>query len=110
MNKSVSPNIVASALAKAHFNKDLVAAAEYHNGKGLEEGLDTNASMALLRIKEIKKSYAYKAAIETVTAAATWPAAGINSIQPNYDPICARCGGEAESDLLAPGTISSKMR
>ena len=72
-DSSASPNIVASALAKSRFNVDLIRASSHYCGQGIENGIDYNATVAVLRSKQAK-NYKFKCAVETLIAAGSWPA------------------------------------
>ena len=98
-DNSVSPNIVASAVAKSHLNKDLVKASLHRNGQGMAQGIDTSGTIAPLRTKAVAGNYPLKAAIETIVSAATWPAQRIHDISPSFSALCPRCEEEVESDL-----------
>ena len=58
----VSPNVIINAIAKSHFNLDLVRAANHFDGKGIEEGIDFHATMAVLRSLKKDECYPYKCA------------------------------------------------
>ncbi len=111
-----SPDIVSSAICKAVFNQELKRASHHYAGLGLQEGLEYDTTMSLIRnwgrhnktkhyetkINEppappIDKLYNYKCTLETIMSAGMWPAERIHSIHPEYSPICNRCGKHRES-------------
>ncbi len=88
---SVSSDVVANAIIKAFFSKELVRAATHYNGKGIQDGIDFHNSMFIPRtLKDTQ--YPLKCALETVLGAGAWPEARINSIHPSHSPACTRCG------------------
>jgi hypothetical protein len=100
-NMKVAPDVVAAALTKSFVDIDLVRAAQHYNGKGLQEGLDTDNTFRYLRnIKgRCDLSYGYKGMLETIMSAAMWPATRISAINHLYPDICPRCHQEPETPL-----------
>ena len=94
---TVSPNVVASALIKAHFNTDLRRAASHYDGLGMLEGIDFHATMALMR--SLSNYYSYKCALESILSAATWPNQRVHECYPHVSSICSRCGSAPDTSL-----------
>ena len=98
---AVSPDIVIAEIAKPFFKQSLVKAAVHHNGKGIENGVDVTNTLRHVRNIETTSdvNYKYKAAIETIISGTTWSANRINSISPDYNNLCTRCGLGVETNL-----------
>ncbi len=96
---TVSPNVVASALIKAHFNSDLRRAASHYDGLGMHEGIDFHATMAVIRSLSSNQYYYYKCAIESILAATTWPNQRVHECYSHVSPICSRCGSAPDNSI-----------
>ena len=93
VNWSLWPDIVAAEITKSYFNKDLRRAAEHYNGKGMEHGIDSDFTFKYLRnLKdETDSDLQYKAALETIISASTWPSARVHEAYEHVAPSCTRC-------------------
>ena len=100
---NVSPDIVSAAITRSYFQIDLERAAKHYNGKGIENGIDTTNTLRHIRNIKTKTivNYQYKAALETIMSACSWPASRIKTLNPLYDDICPRCGNAVETDFHA---------
>jgi len=100
---SVSADIVAAAITRSYFQIDLLRAAKHYNGKGIERGIDTTNTLRHIRNIKTKTivNYQYKAALETIMSACSWPASRIKTLNPLYDDLCPRCGIAVETDFHA---------
>ncbi len=94
----ISADAVAAALIRSFLRLDLKTASAHYNGFGIQDGIDYHNTMNVTRGLS-PTSYPYKCALETILAAATWPAERIHEIHPDVDPICPRCGQAVESAL-----------
>ncbi len=94
---SISPDIVSSAICKAHFNRELIRAATHFDGKGIQDGIDYHNTMIIRSLS--KDRYSYKCALETIIVAGSWPMARVHDINPQADPICTRCGAAPDTTL-----------
>jgi len=96
-----SPDIVAHAIARAYLDKDAKRASSHYNGKGIESGIDTEHTLRHVRnIKDRSDtSYQYKAALESIMAALSWPASRIHEINPDFSNLCPRCNSAVENDF-----------
>ena len=67
----------------------------------LTDGIDTNNTFRHLRNinTDTSSSWPYKAALEIVMSAGSWPAARIATISPFHSKTCLRCGSEDETDF-----------
>ena len=96
----VSPDIVSAAITKSYLDISLRKADSHHNGKGIYYGIDS--ANTFRHVRSIKThtdiNYQYKAAIETVMSGCCWSASRINSINPEFDKLCPRCGLCEETD------------
>ena len=95
---SVSPDIVSAAVTKSYLKLDLARAAHHYNGAGLEGGIDYHNTMSVIRTVG-KKDYNFRCALESILAAATWPAARVHSINPSFPSSCPRCGDPSDTAL-----------
>ena len=98
---SVSPDIVAAAITKSYFSKDLTRAALHYNGKGMEGGIDTDITFRHLKSRKdfYDSDLQYKAALETILSGCTWPNERVHEAFPHVDNICTRCNGAVDSAL-----------
>ena len=89
----MSPDIVAAGIAKSYSNKDLRRAAEHYNGKGIEHVIASGFTFKYLRnLKDKTNSdLQYKAALETILSASTWPSARVHEAYEHVSPFCTRC-------------------
>ena len=95
----MSPDIVAAAINRDLFLKELDRAQHHYNGKGIGAGIHIDATLAVLRNLN-NDNYASKCLLETVLSAATWPNERIHDeIDKEYPSLCQRCGQAAESAL-----------
>lgn len=84
----------------AYFRKDLVRAEDHFNGKGIESGVDMNATQSLVRkCSKNLDMYSFKFDLETVIAGACWPASRVAAIRPHMPCTCPRCGAIVEDSL-----------
>ncbi len=88
---------MSSAICKAHFNKELVRASAHFDGKGLQDGIEYNGTMSLLR--NCKDLYSFKCTLETIMAAGSWPMDRVHQHMTTTDPICKRCGNAMDTTL-----------
>ena len=96
--ENVSPDIAAAAVIKSYFDKELTKAAQGYDGSGMENGIDMDATLALVRNSK-SVDYPLKCILESILSATMWPAARVHAIAPSVSPICSRCGQEEESSL-----------
>lgn len=76
-------------------------ASENYNGKGIENGIDVDNILRLLKIfkDNLEVSSQLKAALETIMAGASWSGCRINSFDSNFNSSCQRCGSPVEDDV-----------
>ena len=99
VDRHTSADAVALALINAFFAINCRRAASHYEGKGMEGGVNVEATLAVLRSLKDSRHYKFKCAIESIVAASCWPCARIHDIHPEVDPICQRCGQEPETSL-----------
>ncbi len=97
LDENVSPNIVSALLIKAFIKKALIPASLGYDGKGMEGGVEFNASLAYTRNKAV--DYPTKCTLEMIQAACMWPADRVHQIANSTDPICPRCKAAPETSL-----------
>ena len=77
---------MASRIVQTDLDSSLCQASQHYNGAAIQDGLDFASTSKVIRnIQENKNdvSHSFKAALETVMAAATWPAARIAEVRPS---------------------------
>ena len=96
-----SPDIVSAAISSTYVDNALPTAALHYNGLGMQSGVDFENTLRHPRAIKLDNttSFQYRAAIETIMAAGSWPADRIMSIDPNHDNMCKRCGKKVETDF-----------
>jgi len=102
VNFRTPPDIVASAIIQSYLDIDLERAGNHYNGKGIQDGIDIENTLRLLRKIKCKQDNCdnkIKACLETVMSARSWPAARINQAYPEVPNKCLRCGLAPEDDL-----------
>ena len=72
-DSSVSLDVVSSALIKRYVMLDLAIASSHYLGLGMQNGIDFHTTMRLSRSLGSNR-YPFKCMLETLLAAATWPA------------------------------------
>jgi len=77
---------------------DLDRARRHFNGKGIERGIDWDASLKAIKSHKSPEQYPYKCALETILSGATWPLSRI-AVHTSVDTLCPRCGKEPEDSL-----------
>ena len=98
---SVSPNAVTAALVHSMLSIDIKKASEHYCGAGIQDGIDWDSSLSLVRnIKcNITHKYKLKCTVESVMSGSCWPGSRINEIYPEVSPQCSRCNHPCESAL-----------
>ena len=92
------PIFILHSLIKALFNVELHKAACGYDGAGMENGIDMDAKLALVRCsKSIDDPF--KCTIESMLSATMWPTLRIHNVAPSLSTICPRCGDHPESSL-----------
>jgi hypothetical protein len=92
---------VAAAITSSYLALSLTVAAKHYNGQGVQNGVDVENSLRTIRAIKGKSTAEckFKAALETVTSAGSWPASRINNIDSSFSPECPRCGHPKVDDL-----------
>ena len=86
LSKTASPDIVASLIINYFFKKNLVKASTGFEGKGMEDGVDTDATLALVR-KSKNVDYPLKCTLEAILSASMWPGVRVHNVAPFF-PLC----------------------
>ena len=89
----MSPDVVASAIAKTYSANSLPSASQHFCGSGSHEGVDFDLTLQFLRSMkdEIDADYIYKAAFETIITGAAWPSPRVRAAYPSVSALCSRC-------------------
>ena len=89
-----------TALAKALRAKLWRKAADFHHGKGLQDGVDLDGLRRHLAHLLKRNEYERHGAVVAVTTGAPWTRSRIKEdANPDFDTTCARCGAAVEDDL-----------
>ena len=93
-----SPDLVANTIIKSYADLDLERAQAHYCGKGMGQGVHFPATLGLIRTFKAS-NYAEKCLLENILSASCWTAERIHSINPDYSPLCNRCGQHDDSPL-----------
>ncbi len=96
LDSNISSDNVSNAIIRSLLRLDLLKAQCHHNGAGLQDGLDWNASLYLLRSSS---DFHFKCTLESIQSACMWPAARVNQFNKEFPANCSRCDCEIEDDL-----------
>ena len=88
---SVSVHNFSKHVASFFIKLDLDRARHHFNGKGIERGIDWDATLKTIKAHKSPEQYPFKCALETIVAGATWPLSRITNFQVT-DTLCTRCG------------------
>ncbi len=98
LDYNVSPDIVSALIIKSQLKLQLVHAALGYNGKGMEDGVEWDATLQFVCTSKII-DYSNKCILEAILAACMWPAERVHKVADSFSPLCPRCGQEPESAL-----------
>lgn len=82
-------------------------ASENYNGKGIENGIDVDNILRLLKIfkDNLEVSSQLKAALETIMAGASWSGCRINSFDSISIPAAKDVGGLSKTMCMSFGSV-----
>ena len=97
LNSAIPPNLLVKARVQTYVDKELVRAANYFDGQGLQHGIDWDATLFIIRNSKKENLCNFKSVLESIMSACMWPSDRIHSINSNVSNICPRCGQQVET-------------
>ena len=101
-----TPNEIAKILINDKLELDLSRASKHYAAKGIEDGIDWESTLTLLRNNKL--TYRETCLLESIIAGACWSESRIKSCYPEHDDTCKICNSGEADDLHTYWSWSAK--